>query len=181
MAYLDENTYEVVDNIIEIDDEMVPIIQELHRKGYKTNGCVGAIKDLQHLDLYSNIVPEDKVDDYIDSLEGDYIDLGSYEDNEVISCIDTWSTISITFGDLYEFPSIPEDFGFGFGVAQTADGRFINFGVLAKDICLYEDEENKIFKTKEGLEKEINETYRELLEWAKSLEPLDEMKLKREK
>ena len=40
MAYLNKNTFEVVDNIIEIDDRMVPIIQELNTKGYLRYICV---------------------------------------------------------------------------------------------------------------------------------------------
>ncbi len=174
MAYLDKNTFEVVDNIIEIDDRMVPIIQELNKKGYKTTYCCSGHEDITRIDYTPYFIyPEDHLS------TNNYINLGMYEDYKVITdfikCVD----IYISFAENYEFDYIPEGFVIEQAINQT-NNEVTNYVLISKTFSRYKDEENIILETKENLKKEIDISNQKLLEWARSLPSRkDVMKLKK--
>ena len=180
MAYLNKNTFEVVDNIIEIDDRMVPIIQELNTKGYKTVYCCSGHESLDNVTVCPIMLPKEQYNMIIPMIDEEYVELGEYEGNKVIATVSSLTNIYITFSDIYSFEYVPEGFDLEIGTAQIGNENK-NFCSLRKIISLYKDEDNKIIKSEEELASEIDEANQELLAWAKSLEPTDEMKLKREK
>ena len=174
MAYLDANTFEVVDNIIEIDDRMVPIIRELNNKGYKTTYCCSGHEDI----IKVNYVP------YYLSLNerlatDNCITLGKYEDYKIVTTFVDDIDIYVSFAEDYEFDYIPEGFVANKTIKHNGNeckkAVFIN-----KRFSIYKDKANMILESEENLARVIDESNQKLLEWARSLPSRkDVMKLKK--
>ena len=176
MAYVDKNTFEVLDNVIEIDDKIVETIQELNRKGYITTYCCSGHDNYSKFSIAPVFLPKGISAEQAKSMITDQtVDLGIYEENKVIGAIQAWQSPYISFADVYEFSSIPE--GFDMTTSKSmVDGEYKDTVCISKILDIYKDSDRRILKTQEELTREIDETNRILLEWSKSLNNIRESK-----
>lgn len=139
--YIDKNTFEIVDNVFEIDEDIALTISILNKKEYHTLYCCsGHVKDSRIYEKY----PIEKVD----------VDYDSYKiDDKYILIPPLDTTIYILFTEDYNFNNLPTGF--------TKDKNH-----MEKVIEYYD---NGIKKSNNEILKEIKDSNYELLEWAKSL------------
>lgn len=139
--YIDKNTFEFVDNVFEVDEDIANTISILNKKGYHTLYCCsGHVKDSRIYEKY----PAQKVD----------IDYDSYKiDDKYILVPPLDTTVYILFVEDYDFSNLPVGF--------TRDKNYI------EKVIEYYEAGNK--KTNSDILKEIKDSNHDLLEWAKSL------------
>lgn len=143
--YIDKNTFEIVDNVFEVDEQIADTISILNKKGYLTlYSCSGHVKDPRLYEKY----PIEKADDCCDSF--------IIDDKSIL--IPYLSTrIYILFDKEYSFKTLPKNF-----IIENLDCKSIIF----KEIDFYI---NNIKRKSNDIQKEINESNNDLLEWAQNL------------
>ena len=150
--YIDNNTYEIIDNIFEVDEDIAEAISLLNKKGYKTMYCCsGHVKDPRIYEKWKL-----KKDEIINTPDTHII----YEDNDFKEVLRPWTFTStyIMFDKDYEFKTLPK--GFYLDSDNVID-RITEFYI------------DNIKKDSNIIQKEINEANNDLLEWVKSLPNLN--------
>ncbi len=149
--YINTKTFDIIDNVFEVDEDIAESISLLNKKGYYTRySCSGHVKDPRMYEMY-------KVNK---SGEFDDKDLGFIvEDNKdyyQILMPNRYTSIYVMFDKKYKFDNLPDVF-------NTLDEEVTT---IYKDIMYYE---NNIKKNSNDIESEIKKFNIKLLEWVKSL------------
>ena len=146
--YLNGNTFEIVNDIFEVDDLIAETISILNKKGYHTLYCCsGHVKDPRLYEKYHLHKDElnDKHNYHIINEEDDYVDvLIPYQD----------TVVYIMFDKRYDF-DLSKSF-------EWIDDKTI----YSYEISYYEDNEKR---NSNDIQKEIENVNNELLSWALSL------------
>lgn len=168
--FIDVNTFEIVDNVFEVDDDIAETISILNKKGYRTTYCCSGHEDLQmggyiylpkeHFEVLKNMI-------------GNYIIVGEQvcggRDCYVALSSLNFPELYISFEEEYEFPTIPEGF-------EYCEGRISKEFPIELECCeLLNDGINTCVKPGKFIpdveaQAQIKQANLELLEWAKSLE-----------
>lgn len=146
--YLNSNTFEIINNVFEVDDLIGETISILNRKGYHTLYCCsGHVKDHRLYEKYHLHKDElDGIYDYhIINEEDDYIDVLIPYQNTVVY---------IMFDKKYDF-DLHKSF-------RWIDDKTI----YSYEISYYEDNKKR---NSNDIQKEIESVNNELLSWASSL------------
>lgn len=146
--YINNNTYEIINNVFEVDDLMGETISILNKKGYHTLYCCsGHVKDHRLYEKYH--LHKDELDGiydyYIINEEDDYVDV-------LIPYQNTF--LYIMFDKIYDF-KLPKDF-------KWVDEQTI----YSYEISYYEDNKKR---NSNDIQKEIESVNKELLYWTLSL------------
>ena len=146
--YINNNTYEIINNVFEVDDLMGETISILNKKGYHTLYCCsGHVKDYRLYEKYH--LHKDELDGiydyYIINEEDDYVDV-------LIPYQNTF--LYIMFDKIYDF-KLPKDF-------RWVDEQTI----YSYEISYYEDNKKR---NSNDIQKEIESVNKELLYWTLSL------------
>lgn len=149
--YINTKTFDIIDNVFEVDEDIAESISLLNKKGYYTRySCSGHVKDPRMYEMY-------KVNK---SGEFDDKDLGFIvEDNKdyyQILMPNRYTSIYVMFDKKYKFDNLPDVFNILDEEVTT----------IYKDIMYYE---NNIKKNSNDIESEIKKFNIKLLEWVKSL------------
>lgn len=146
--YINNNIYEIINNVFEVDDLMGETISILNKKGYHTLYCCsGHVKDHRLYEKYHLHKDElDGIYDYhIINEEDDYVDV-------LIPYQNTF--LYIMFDKIYDF-KLPKDF-------KWVDEQTI----YSYEISYYEDNKKR---NSNDIQKEIESVNKELLYWTLSL------------
>lgn len=146
--YINNNTYEIINNVFEVGDLMGETISILNKKGYHTLYCCsGHVKDHRLYEKYHLHKDElDGIYDYhIINEEDDYVDV-------LIPYQNTF--LYIMFDKIYDF-KLPKDF-------KWVDEQTI----YSYEISYYEDNKKR---NSNDIQKEIESVNKELLYWTLSL------------
>lgn len=146
--YLNGNTFEIVNDIFEVDELIAETISILNKKGYHTLYCCsGHVKDPRLYEKYH--LHKDGLngiyDYHIINEEDDYIDVLIPYQNTIVY---------IMFDKKYDF-KLPKEF-------RWTDDKTI----YSYEISYYEDNEKR---NSNDIQKEIENVNNELLSWALSL------------
>lgn len=147
--YIDNKTFDIIDNVFEVDEDIAEAISILNKKGYYTKFCCsGHVKEPRLYEMYNrknNIL-------YKDSYLGHVVNKN--DDNYDILMPYTFTAAYITFSDKYNFDYLPVGF-------TKVDGFTIE--------RIIEYYNNGKRKSSNYIDKEIKEVNRLLLSWANSL------------
>lgn len=145
--YIDKNTFEAIDNVFEVDEEIAEVISILNKKGYYTEYCCGGhIKDPRIYEMYRLDRNDEEVKlGYVVNEDGDKVN---------VLLPQTFAGIYIKFKDKIDY-LIPEGFN-----------KYEEY-IIDKVIDFYRDGIKKSFNE---IDKELADAHNVLLEWAKSLE-----------
>lgn len=147
--YLSSETFEVIDNIIEVDEDIAETISVLNKKGYYTKFCCsGHAKDPRLYEMYNkknNVEYEDSHLGYI---------INKYEDSYDILMPYTFTAVYIMFSDNYNFENLPNGF---YKVDDDTIEMIIEY---------YSNGQRKKWN---DIDKEIKEANKILLNWALAL------------
>ena len=147
--YINKETFEIVDNVFEVDEGIAQTISILNKKGYYTKYCCsGHEKDPRLYELY-NV----KNNDDFELKNLGYI-VNKNDDNYDIIMPYTDTSVYIMFDSYYVFDNLPEGFY-----------RF-NDVTISKEIDYYNDGKRRDWS---DIGKEIKDSNDELLRWAISL------------
>ena len=139
--YINSKTFEIVDDVFEVDEDIAEAISILNKKGYHTKYCCsGHVKDPRLYESY----PLEKVENK---------NLGYIIDDEKILMPYTCTTLYIMFDKEYNFPNIP--------------ANFIKDDNVIECFIDYYDNDNK--KSSKTIDEEIKHANTTLLNWVKSL------------
>ena len=139
--YINKHTYEIVDDVFEVDEDIAKTISVLNKKGYHTlYSCSGHVKDSRLYEKYPNsnsysIYDSYNIDDYV---------LIPYQHTEIY----------IMFEEAYNFNYLPDDF------------ILENGNIIYKDISYYNNGKKLNANI---IQKEINISNEKLYEWASGL------------
>lgn len=152
--YINKETFEIVDNVFEVDEDIAQTISILNKKGYSTKYCCsGHAKNPRLYELY-NVKNSD---------DFEFKDLGyivnQEKSNYDIIMPSIYTSVYIMFDSNYNFDSLPEDF-------NKVDNDNIDDYVISKEICYYKDGKRKDCNV---IDKEIKDANDRLFEWAKNL------------
>lgn len=152
--YINKKTFEIVDNVFEVDEDIAQTISILNKKGYYTKYCCsGHAKDSRLYELY-NV----KNDQDFEFKNFGYI-INQEKSNYDIIMPSIYTSVYIMFLSNYNFGSLPEGF-------NKADSDNIDDYVISKQICYYKDRKRKNLNI---INKEIKDANDKLLKWAISL------------
>ncbi|MEG1146726.1 MAG: hypothetical protein RSE21_04775 [Bacilli bacterium] len=148
--YIDKNSFEIVNNVFEVDEDIADTISVLNKKGYKTLFCCsGHVRDSRLFELYHL-----KFDhNYDEMIKDGYVINKSNEEYDLLSPYSD-THIYIKFFDNYNFDILPV------GFMKFEDN------VIDKVICYYNKNSRKASNL---IEKEIKDSNLDLLNWANSL------------
>lgn len=156
--YIDTNTFEIIDNIIEVDEDIAETISILNKKGYYTMFCCsGHLKDPRLYEMYHR-----KNDIEYDDIDFGYI-VNKDENSFEVLMPYTFTSVYIMFKENYNFNFLPN----GFYIVDESD---VNNYTIEKIIEYYND---GIRKSWSEINKEIKDINNNLLEWAKELPNLN--------
>lgn len=152
--YINKETFEIVDNVFEVDEDISQTISILNKKGYYTKYCCsGHAKDPRLYELY-NVKNND---------DFEFKDLGYIVNQEksnydiIMPSINT--SVYIMFESNYNFDNLPEGF-------NKVDNDNIDDYVISKEIYYYKNGKRKDWNV---IDKEIKDANDKLLKWAISL------------
>ena len=138
--YINNDTFEFVDNVFEVDELIADTIKVLNKKGYYTRySCSGHVSDFRIYELHNDY----NIKDNIGYLMDDGSRLIPY----------TFTTVYVFFDNNYNFQTLP-------------DGFVKNNNVIEFIIDYYID---GVRKKNDDIANEIMFANRILLEWAMSL------------
>lgn len=146
--YINNKTFEIVDDVFEVDEDIAQTISVLNKKGYHTKYCCsGHVKDTRLYEMYNVKNSEDSKIEFLGYIVNKKID--SYD----VLMPYTFTTVYIMFDYDYNFNELPN----GFKKKDNAIEKVINYYTnnVKKDMC--------------DIEKEIKNANDILLKWAVSL------------
>ena len=125
--YIDKETFEIVDNIFEVDEDIAETISVLNKKGYYTKYCCsGHVTDPRLYELY-NV----KNDDEFELKNLGYI-VNKKDDNYDIIMPSIYTSVYIMFNTNYNFNNLPQGF-------HKVDNDNIEDYVISMEIYYYCD------------------------------------------
>lgn len=149
--YIDTKTFNIVNNVFEVDKDIAESISLLNKKGYYTrHSCSGHDKDPRMYEMYR----VKKSDEFDDKNLG-FIVKDNKDDYEILMP-NRYTSIYVMFDKKYEFKNLPIGF-------YTLNDEVTT---IYKDIMYYE---NNIKKKSNDIQSEIDKSNLELLEWVKTL------------
>ncbi len=149
--YIDTKTFDIIDNVFEVDENIAESISLLNKKGYYTRySCSGHVKDPRMYEMYR----VKKSDEFDDKNLG-FIVKDNKDDYEILMP-NRYTSIYVMFDKKYEFKNLPIGF-------YTLNDEVTT---IYKDIMYYE---NNIKKKSNDIQNEIDKSNLELLEWVKTL------------
>lgn len=152
--YINKETFEIVDNVFEVDEDISQTISILNKKGYYTKYCCsGHAKDPKLYELY-NV----KNNDDFEFKDLGYI-VNQEKSNYDIIMPSIYTSVYIMFESNYNFDNLPEGF-------NKVDNDNIDDYVISKEICYYKNGKRKDWNV---IDKEIKDANDKLLKWAISL------------
>ena len=152
--YIDKTTFEIVDNVFEVDEDIALAISILNKKGYYTKFCCsGHAKDPRLYELY-NV----NNDDNFEFKSLGYIVNQSDVSYDIVMPF-MYTVVYIMFDVDYNFDNLPEGF-------NKIDDNSVSDYVISKKIYYYNDGKRKSWN---DIDKEIKEANDKLLEWVVSL------------
>lgn len=152
--YIDKTTFEIVDNVFEVDEDIALAISILNKKGYYTKFCCsGHAKDPRLYELY-NV----NNDDNFEFKSLGYIVNQSDVSYDIVMPF-MYTMVYIMFDVDYNFDKLPEGF-------NKIDDNNVSDYVISKKIYYYNDGKRKSWN---DIDKEIKEANDKLLEWVVSL------------
>lgn len=152
--YIDKETFEIVDNIFEIDEDIAETISVLNKKGYYTKYCCsGHVTNPRLYELY-NV----KNDDEFELKNLGYI-VNKKDDNYDIIMPSIYTSVYIMFNTNYNFNNLPQGF-------HKVDNDSIEDYVISMEIYYYCDGKRKDWN---DIYKEIKDANDKLFKWANSL------------
>lgn len=169
--FIDVNTFEIVDDVFEVDDDIAETISILNKKGYRTTYCCSG-----HVDPEINsfiYIPKEHYEKIKDMINGCVI-FGEQVRNGR-ECYVAFSgfdfpELYISFAQEYDFPSIPEGFYFdGDRISKDFPLVIEPFDVTTDDGIVSKMIPGKLVSEEEA-ETQVKNANLELLEWAKSLD-----------
>lgn len=156
--YININTFEIIDNIIEVDEDIAKTISILNKKGYYTKFCCsGHLKDPRLYEMYHR-----KNDMKYDDIDLGYI-VNKDTDSFDILMPYTFTSVYVMFKENYNFNNIPAYF-------YVVDEKDVNGYTIERIIEYYN---NGIKRSCADIDKEIKDTNNALLEWARELPDLN--------
>lgn len=152
--YINKETFELVNNIFEVDEDIAQTVSILNKKGYYTKYCCsGHTKDPRLYEL-CNVKNND---------DFEYKTLGymvnQEKDNYDIIMPYIYTSVYIMFKNNYNFDNLPE------GFKKVSNDNVVDY-VISKEIYYYENDKRKDWNT---IDKEIKNANDKLLKWAISL------------
>lgn len=148
--YINSETFEIEKNIFEVDEDIANTISILNKKGYKTSYCCsGHIKDPRLYEKY--YISNDN--DWGSDIPNSYI-IDKTNDGYYLLKPYTETHIYIKFCNEYHFLNLP----IGFILEKD--------NTLYKEISYYNESQKK---SSNEIDKEIKESNKQLVEWAKTL------------
>ena len=149
--YINKETFEIVDNVFEVDGDIAQVISILNKKGYHTKYCCsGHAKDSRLYELY-NV----KNNDDFEFKNLGYI-VNQEKSNYDIIMPSIYTSVYIMFESNYNFDNLPEGF-------NKVDNDNVDDCVISKEICYYKDGKRKDWNV---IDKEIKDANDKLLKWA---------------
>lgn len=149
--YIDTKTFDIIDNVFEVDENIAESIALFNKKGYYTRySCSGHVKDPRMYEMYR----VKKSDEFDDKNLG-FIVKDNKDDYEILMP-NRYTSIYVMFDKKYEFKNLPIGF-------YTLNDEVTT---IYKDIMYYE---NNIKKKSNDIQNEIDKSNLELLEWVKTL------------
>lgn len=149
--YIDKKTFEIVDNVFEVDEDIADTISILNKRGYYTKFCCsGHIKDPRIYEIYENESILENKDNKIGYM------VNIKENTCDILMPYTETLIYIMFDKDYNFKTLPN----GFKKEENTIEKFINYYDVDKR------------KKSNDIDKEIKEANKILYEWAYKLPDL---------
>ena len=149
--YIDKTTFDIVENVFDVDDDIANSISILNKKGYYTQySCSGHVKDPRLYEKY--IIDKNNQEICIDS----YIVEENTKEYTVLKPY-TYTQIYIKFIEDYKFKNLPKEF--------SKEDR-----IIYKTIKFYNDQGKKKSSV---IEREIKESNNHLFEWAQDLPNLN--------
>ena len=141
--YIDKNTFEILDNVFEVDELIASSISLLNKKGYHTLfSCGGHVKDPRIYEKY-NIAKDDVIEDYAYKIDNNNV-LEPY----------SFTSIYIKFNKKYFFENLPENF------------ELLDDNILEKIIYYYD---NNIKRESKEIDNEIIKYNNILYTWCEKL------------
>ena len=152
--YINKETFEIVDNIFEVDEDIAETISILNKKGYYTKYCCsGHVKDPRLYELYNVKNNENfkfkKLGNIINEEKNNYDIIMPY----------MYTSIYIMFHSNFDFNKLPQGF-YKVNNDNTEDY------VISKEIYYFNNGKRKDWKI---IYQEIKDANDILLKWAKSL------------
>ena len=186
--YIDINNYEIRNDIFEVDEKIANAIALLNKKGYKTTfSCSGHDEQIYEKEIIYKTneglkIVEDGHEKTVDietikklksSPYG--IDIIEKEDKYIIYYEIVGVSTYVVFDKDYHFNTLPV----GFEKMPLWDEKKNKwnkkvFKHICKDIDFYKPNEER--KTKEEIEKEVDENSKNLYEWVKTLPYINQNK-----
>lgn len=163
--YIDSDTFEIRDNVFEVDGLMAEAISILNKKGYKTRYCCSG-----HIDnsIHSIKLENDKVENIIKTEDTQY-EIVKKGDYSIVYFKTPGTRTYIMFDKDYNFKTIPKGFEKE-NKTELKDGRYIDvedeYDVIYKMVYFYSD---GVMKDEEVILNEIYDNNKLFLEWAKGL------------
>ena len=164
-SFINLETKEVtneVDKFIVCDTDIAETIALLNKKGYTTNySCAG-----HNQNGFLQRTRQEKIEDYDAFME-------KYKNNKTVHIIDkndqyfyhkddvTFTYTYISFKDMYNFTNLPK----GFEIFTNNGGT-----VIGKKSMFFIDEEKGIRRSDFDIDEELKNTWKNLYEWALSLD-----------
>ena len=144
--YINAKTFEITDEVFEVDEDIATTISLLNKKGYYTKySCTGHVKDPRLYELY-------KLENV-----GEFKSLGYIVDDNNILMPYTYTSVYIMFDNNYNFNNLPE----GFYVSDDDNC------IISCEIYYYDS--NLKRKSANIIDEEIKTANTKLLKWANDL------------
>lgn len=149
--YIDKKTFEIVDNVFEVDEDIAGTISILNKKGYYTKFCCsGHVKDPRIYEMYK----DESILENKDNKIGYMVNIK--EDTCHILMPYVITRVYIMFDKDYNFKTLPN----GFKKYENTIEMFINYYDRGKR------------KKANDIDKEIKDANKILYEWACNLKDL---------
>lgn len=149
--YIDKETFEIVDNVFEVDEDIADTISILNKKGYYTKFCCsGHVKDPRIYEMYK----DESILENKDNKIGYMVNIK--EDTCYMLMPYTITKVYIMFDKDYNFKTLPN----GFKKYENTIEMFINYYDRGKR------------KKSNDIDKEIKDANKILYEWACNLKYL---------
>ena len=143
---MNNKTYEIVDNVFEVDELIADTISILNKKGNHTlYSCSEHVKDQRLYEKYQI--------EKIDTINDSYL----VDGNKFVLVPYSYTEIYIYFDSNYNFINLPE--GFSLDILNSKSYIYL-------DIDYYD---NGIKKNQNNIQNEINKNNQKLLEWSNNL------------
>ncbi len=158
--FVDLITKMPVENIIELDDEIYPIIKVLWDKGYKTKYCCAGHNEVCYIEYYGE--EPKKIHDL-------------YKNYQKIQ-------IYICFDGTYEFADKPEGFDiYDAELFQNLNTKTKSTGDVMVECIINIFDKNNVMKSSKEIDYQLHYYQNELLKWANNLPNINESIYKKER